>query len=610
MPVVIPTWAPSGVIGTPEDAADAPADGAADGPDDYADYADNEPTLGDDGWEDPTAPEDTPAEYADEPAEQPTEEPTQEPTQAPTAAPTATPVPALPRLTAESAVDSLKSTDTVFQGGKTQSDFTRKDGYVAPNPDAYTSYAGGVFTFRGDNFRRNAAFGRVELEQETMSVLWKSEIGSLRTADNGTLYGVGWTGQPAIVKWPQQPREMMNLYEAKKNTKALREVIFGAQDGKIYFLDLEDGAATRDPINVGYPLKGSVSVDPMGRPMLAVGQGISKLASKTGDIGLHVYNLITGERFFLLNGRKSNSQKQYSTNGAFDGTALFLRDNDAMVVAGENGLLYTVDLNSTFNFPTAENPDVKGELTLNKSITYLRTKANAEKDTQVSVETSVAMYDKYVYMADTYGALRCVDTDTMKTVWAVDAGDNTDAALALDMDGDTGVSLYTGNTAYARLTSKKDVTIRRLNALTGEEIWRYEIKCDYDKNQLSGCKASPVVGQYGLEDLVVFTVNQVTGGGSRVIALDKETGAVKWTFDMAADSISSPVAVYNAAGKGWIIQAEGDGTLHLLDGLTGQERNSLALGGEIQGSPAVYRDILVIGTCSKDNAFMYGIKLQ
>ena len=105
-------------------------------------------------------------------------------------------------------------------------------------------------------------------------------------------------------------------------------------------------------------------------------------------------------------------------------------------------------------------------------------------------------------------------------------------------------------------------------------------------------------------------MNQVTGGGSRMIALDKETGAVKWTFDMAADSISSPVAVYNAAGKGWIIQAEGDGTLHLLDGLTGQERNSLALGGEIQGSPAVYRDILVIGTCSKDNAFMYGIKLQ
>lgn len=31
---------------------------------------------------------------------------------------------------------------------------------------------------------------------------------------------------------------------------------------------------------------------------------------------------------------------------------------------------------------------------------------------------------------------------------------------------------------------------------------------------------------------------------------------------------------------------------------------------EIQGSPAVYKDMLVIGTCSKDNAYMYGVRIQ
>ena len=36
----------------------------------------------------------------------------------------------------------------------------------------------------------------------------------------------------------------------------------------------------------------------------------------------------------------------------------------------------------------------------------------------------------------------------------------------------------------------------------------------------------------------------------------------------------------------------------------------LSLGGEIQGSPAVYKDMLVIGTCSKDNAYMYGVRIQ
>ncbi len=555
------------------------------------------------------------------PTEVPTPEPTAEPTQVPTPEPTATPVPVptaspMPRLNAAGDM-ALQVTDTVFIGAKAQDDFSREVGYVAPNPDQYvyvsssgTSPAAGVLTFRGDNFRRNAAYGTVEMEEEKMTVLWKSPIGSLRTEDNGTLYGVGWTGQPAIIKWSKQAREMMNLYEEKKNTSALREVIFGAQDGKIYFLDLTTGEATRDPINVGFPLKGSVSLDTKGRPMLTVGQGISKLASgKTGKIGLHVYNLMDGKPFFLLNGRQSDTQKQYFTNGAFDGTALFLHTADAIVVAGENGLLYTIDLNSTFEFPDENQPDTEGKLEINQKTTYLRTKSSAEKDAQVPVESSVAMYDKYIYMADTYGVLRCVNSDTMETVWTMDNGDNTDAAIALDMDGDTGVSLYTGNTAYSRLSNKKDVSIRRVDALTGEEVWVYNVKCDYNKSQLSGVKASPVVGQHEISDLVIFTVNQVDGGGSRVLALRKADGSLAWSHDMEADSISSPVAVYNEAGKAWIIQADGEGTLYLLDGENGRVKNTLNLGGEVEASPAVYKDILVIGTCSKD-AYMYAIKLQ
>lgn len=551
-------------------------------------------------------------EPTQEPTAEPTQEPTPEPTAVPTAVPTATP---MPRLAAQAAdgldADSMNVTDTVFIGGKTQKNYEREEGYVAPNPDAYSYYAGGVFTFRGDNFRRNAAFGTVEVEDESLSVLWKTELGSLRTADNGTLYGVGWTGQPAIVKWTSEVRQMMNLYEEKKNTKALREVIFGAQDGKIYFLDLTDGSATRDPISVGYPLKGSVSVDTYGRPLIAVGQGISKLASgKTGSIGLHVYNLINGKEEFLLNGRKSDDQKQYSTNGAFDGTALFLYENDAMVVAGENGLLYTIDLGSKFTYPNADDPDATGSMDVKKSVTYLRTKGDGEKETLVSVESSVAMYDKYIYMADTYGLLQCVDSDTMKTVWAADMGDNTDAAIALDMEGDSAVSLYTGNTAYSRLGSKKDVSIRKLNALTGETIWEYNIKCQKNSDQLSGCKASPVIGENSIDDLVVFTVNMLEEGGSRIIALRKASGEVAWSFDMDSNAVSSPVAVYNEAGKAWIIQGDEGGNLYLLDGQTGSLRNTLNLGGKIQGSPAVYKDILVIGTCSKDNACMYGVKIQ
>ncbi len=559
----------------------------------------------------------------EQPTEEPTPEPTEEPTLAPTALPTVTPTPTptpnptatpLPRLEASAGSGSMKSTDTVFSGGKTTT-VVRPANYVAPNPDEYSFYpSAGVLTFRGDNFRRNAAYGTADVEKQQLSLLWQVPLGSLRTDDNGTLYGVGWTGQPAIVKWTKEVREGMNLYDEKKATAKLREVIFGAQDGKIYFLDLTDGSATRDPINVGFPLKGSVSIDRMDRPLLAVGQGISKLPNKTGTIGLHIYNLVDGKEAYFLNGRQSGTQKQYSTNGAFDGTALFLnnnRDVDALIVAGENGLLYTLDLNGKFDYPSERlNPDAKLSMSIKPTGVYLRTKANDEKDTLVSVESSVAMYDKYIYMADTYGVIRCVDSDEMKTVWAMDGGDNIDAAMALDMDGETGVSLYTGNTAYNRLGSKKDVTIRRMNALTGETVWTYDIKCDYDKNQLSGCKASPVIGQNSIADLVYFTVNKVNGGGSKLLALDKQTGRLVWEYAMKDESISSPVAVYNENGDAWIIQGDEGGNLTMLNARTGAVKSSINLGGPIEASPAVYKDYLVVGTCGKNSANMVCVKIE
>ena len=571
----------------------------------------------------PTAeplPTETPfEEWTEEPTELPTEEPTPDPTpvpteappQGPTLAPTITP---LPRQEASDAAGSLKSTDTVYRGKKSISAFSRETGYVAPHPDQYTHYPLGVPTFRGDNFRRNAAYGTADVQTESMSVLWEAPLGSLRTEDNGTLYGVGWTGQPAIIHWTKEVRLGLGIFEDKKE-KVLNEVIFGAQDGKIYFLDLTDGTATRDPINVGYPLKGSVSVDCMGRPLLSVGQGISKLANgKTGSIGTRLFNLVTNKEAYLLNGRKNDSQpKQYSSNGAFDGTSLFLCDQlgvNAMIVAGENGLLYTVDLNMKFDYPNNDFPDKAVSIEVKPEVTYLMTKSGSEKETLTAVESSVAMYDKYIYMTDAYGIIRCVDSDTMKTVWAVDGGDNIDASPALDMDANGTLSLFVGNTCYNRLGSKNPVTIRRLNALTGEEIWHYEIKCAFDKNQLSGCKASPVIGQNAIENLVIFTVNKVEGGGSKVLALDKNSGQVVWEKALADEAISSPVAVYDARGEAWIIQGDEGGNLTMLYGRTGEVRSTLNLGGAIQGSPAVYKGYLVVGTGSKSNASMYCVKIN
>ena len=95
-----------------------------------------------------------------------------------------------------------------------------------------------------------------------------------------------------------------------------------------------------------------------------------------------------------------------------------------------------------------------------------------------------------------------------------------------------------------------------------------------------------------------------------VIALNKETGSIVWSFGLDSRCESSPVAVYDTDGRGWSIQCEQNGTIHLLDGLTGKEINSLKVNGEIEASPAVYSNVMVIGTTGKGTSFIYGIEIR
>ena len=59
---------------------------------------------------------------------------------------------------------------------------------------------------------------------------------------------------------------------------------------------------------------------------------------------------------------------------------------------------------------------------------------------------------------------------------------------------------------------------------------------------------------------------------------------------------SSPVCVYDESGKGYVINGDFNGDLHLVDGLTGECLDSINLGSNIEASPAVYGNRLVVGT--------------
>ena len=571
---------------------------------------------------------------------------TPEPT--PTVAPP-TPVPTeTPPLTAQAAPEAdpgLISSTTVYTSAtKKVKNYSRpaKELIRMPEADEYTTKQLGVMTFRGDNFRRNAAVGTLSAAPTGLKEKWHAESGSSR-GTNQTYYGYGWTGQPVIARWSTQVREGSNLFEKKINTKALKEVIIAGMDGNIRFLDLADGELTRNSIKLGYPMRGTPTLHTSGYPFMSVGQFARKMKVKTGKIGLRQYNLYSQKEQKLLDGLDGKYHRPLNDVGSFETSALIDRTSDTLIAAGSNGMLYLESLNSSFDY----NAKV---LTIDPSITVMNYKVKGQKSTALlAIESSPAVYDKYVYMANMGGVLMCIDTDTLKPVWAVNTGDSVMAAVAMDMQirenaqetpvpADTGdeddpkgkapadnreLSLYTANMLNNRKKGDSDIQIRRYDALSGKEIWKTSVgvtKGKKDKDDV-GAKASPVIGQHGLNDLVYFTVTGLSDEGRQqlglsgetpavLIALEKASGKIVWSYGLSSRSESSPIAVYDEKGNGWIIQCEQNGTIHLLEGLTGSVVDTMQLNAEIEASPAAYGSTVVIGTTGKNTSFVYGIELE
>lgn len=604
-----------------------------------------------DGTDEPEWPEETgePEEAAGTPA--PTETP--EPTPEPTATPEPTPTPALTAEADGEADPGLIATTVVYNGSKKVKEFSRAAKEVIRMPagwDYIKKVQMGVLTFRGNAFRTNGAVGTVE-SADSLQQIWEVKTGSVRGSSQ-TYYGTEWTGQPAIVQWSRQVRELSNIDESKRSVKSLKEVIAAGADGNIRFLDLEDGNMTRNSIKLGYPMRGTPSVHPGGFPYMNVGQYARKMKVKTGKIGLRQYNLYTQKELTLVDGLDGTMHRAYNDAGSFETSALIDRTSDCVVTAGTNGMLYLINLNSEFDY-------LVGSYKSKPSTIVMISKTKGQKNARTAIESSIAMYDKYVYYADMDGILRCVDTDRLAPVWAANTGDAVMAAVALeltdtakedqpgndqpepaadelqDLPADETIStdegqetpdtrqldLYTANMLMNR--KKGNAQIRRYDALSGKEIWCTEIGVAKDSKGKtdSGCKASPVIGENRLDGLVYYTVTGLNDDGrlklnvhgdtkAALVALDKETGKIAWAYGLSDRSVSSPIAVYDSNGNGRIIQCAWDGSIAMVDGLTGEPVSRITVEGNIEASPAAYNDIMVVGTTGKDTEHIYGIRIQ
>lgn len=480
----------------------------------------------------------------------------------------------------------------IIVNGEEVESYSRQEPISFGDPEDYFALPG-VGTFRGDNYRSSPSYGTAQVTAQTLTLDWTYATSTL---PGSGWSGSGWTGQPLIVRWDAQTKQNMNLYHSAKAKEDLVEVIYATLDGHIYFLDLQTGEATRDPIYLGMCFKGAGSLDPRGYPLLYVGAGDE---NSDGDRPrMFIISLIDGAVLYEYGHEETLSVRRDNRDWcAFDSAPLVDAETDTLIWPGESGILYTIKLHSAYDAASgtvAVDPEVE-------AVTRYQTNRSSEENYWYGYEASVSVSGGYLYVSENGGMFFCVDLNTMELVWAQDTKDDSNASPVFQRVGDDTAYVYTAPSLHwtKDAESAGTISIYKLDAESGDIVWEapYDV---YTVDGVSGgVQSTPLLGQAGtsMEGLLICSISRAPYSWSGIlVALDTETGQEVWRHSMDNYAWSSPVAVYGEDGTGYVVICDFGGVAYLLDGATGETLDTLDLGGYVEASPAVFEDMLVVGT--------------
>ena len=454
-------------------------------------------------------------------------------------------------------------------------------------PERYTELEG-VITFRGDNYRTGAAYGTAEVSGKTLTKLWTKSTSGLSDTDGTYWSGSGWTGQPLIVKWPEATRKNISaMYDWAREKQDLVEVIYATLDGHVYFYELTTGEYTREPLNLGFNYKGAGALDPRGYPILYVGSGVDSINGKSR---VKVVNLIDNTVMFEFGQNESFANRGWHM---FDSSPLVSAETDQLIYPGENGILYIIHLNTKYNEQT-------GELSVDPD-NIVKWKYNGVRSGSqywLGVESSAAIINNYVFLADNGGNLMCLDLNTLQLVWVQDILDDTNCSPVVDIeDGHPYIYISTSFHYGWRSYSTAAIPIFKIDAETGEIVWRTDYTCYTVQDLSGGVQGTIAVGKNKLSDMIFVPVARTPGASSgTLVALKKDTGEKVWEKETSMYSWSSPVDFYDSDGNGYLLYCNSGFYMFLIDGKTGEQLNYINLGGNIEASPAMYGNYAVVGT--------------
>lgn len=524
----------------------------------------------------------------EETAESPTV--TVQPTPTPTPEPTPTPV-GLPDFKPHSVdgtePERLISSTAIMVDGEVVEEYESDYEINFDLPERYTELEG-IVTFRGDNFRSGAAYGTAAVSSKTLTKVWSKSTSGLSDSDGIYWSGSGWTGQPLIVKWPEATRKNISaMYDWAREKEGLVEVIYATLDGHVYFYELTSGEYTREPLNLGFNYKGAGALDPRGYPILYVGSGVD---SVNGRSRVKVVNLIDNSVMFEFGHNETFANRGWHM---FDSSPLVSAETDQLIYPGENGILYIIHLNTKYNEQT-------GELSVDPD-NIVKWKYNGVRSGSrywLGVESSAAIINNYIFLADNGGNLMCLDLNTLELVWVQDVLDNTNCSPVVDVeDGHPYIYISTSFHYGWRSYSTAAIPIFKIDAETGEIVWRTDYTCYTVQDLSGGVQGTIAVGKNKLSDMIFVPIARTPGASSGTLAaLKKDTGEVVWEKETSMYSWSSPVDFYDADGNGYLLYCNSGFNMFLIDGKTGEQLDYMNLGGNIEASPAMYGNYAVVGT--------------
>lgn len=515
---------------------------------------------------------------------------TVQPTPTPTPEPTPTPV-GLPDFKPHSVdgtePERLISSTAIMVDGEVVEQYESDYEINFDLPERYTELEG-IVTFRGDNFRSGAAYGTAAVSSKTLTKAWSKSTSGLSDSDGIYWSGSGWTGQPLIVKWPEATRKNISaMYDWAREKEGLVEVIYATLDGHVYFYELTSGEYTREPLNLGFNYKGAGALDPRGYPILYVGSGVD---SVNGRSRVKVVNLIDNSVMFEFGHNETFANRGWHM---FDSSPLVSAETDQLIYPGENGILYIIHLNTKYNEQT-------GELSVDPD-NIVKWKYNGVRSGSrywLSVESSAAIINNYIFLADNGGNLMCLDLNTLELVWVQDVLDDTNCSPVVDVEnGHPYIYISTSFHYGWRSYSTAAIPIFKIDAETGEIVWRTDYTCYTVQDLSGGVQGTIAVGKNKLSDMIFVPIARTPGASSGTLAaLKKDTGEVVWERETSMYSWSSPVDFYDADGNGYLLYCNSGFNMFLIDGKTGEQLDYMNLGGNIEASPAMYGNYAVVGT--------------